>query len=267
MKYAFWNTQKNKNINIYLQTFLETYKPDVLGLAEYEADGEQLEWSLRKQGLDYVFIPKIGSRLDMFYKGNKKQVIHCNESKYYTIKIVPYDKRRQIISIVHLPSKMYSDDSGNEEILRDMLCDINTIRSSKQIKNLVVVGDFNMNPFESPMVNATALQAISSKEIVMRKKQRSYKDKSREFLYNPMWNFLGDEKCPIGSYYYSSPQNAAFYWNTFDQFIVNEELADEINLDKIEFVTNIGTLELGNKFGKPIVSDHFPLYFEIGEEK
>lgn len=266
MKYAFWNTHKREDINIYLQSFIEIYEPDVFALAEYEADGKCLENNLREKGLGYTFISKIGSRLDMFYKGSKKHVIHCNDSKYYTIKIVPYGKKKLILSITHMPSKRYSDEATNEEILREMLNNINKIRNSKHINNLVIVGDFNMNPFEAPMINATALQAISSKDIVTRRNQRIYKEKNREFLYNPMWNFLGDMKHPIGSYYYGSPQNAAFYWNTFDQFVVNSELADEINVDKIEFVRCIGALKLENENGEPTVSDHFPLYFEIGEE-
>lgn len=267
MKYAFWNTHNKENINTYLQGFIDEYRPDVLALAEYKADGKRLENFLRKNGLPYTFIPRIASRLDIFYIGNSKKVTHCSESKYYTIKILPYGKERQIISVVHFPSKMYQDDAGNEEILRDMLSDINRIRQNKKIKNIVMVGDFNMNPFESPMISATALQAISSREIVIRRGERVYKEKDREFFYNPMWNFLGDARNPVGSYYYKSPQNEALYWNTFDQFIVNKELADDIDLNKIKFVTSLGTIKLGNERGEPVVSDHFPLYFEIGEEK
>lgn len=267
MKYTFWNTHKNKDINVHLQNLIEEYSPDIVALAEYEANGEELENKLKLCGLDYVFISKIASRLDLFYKGNRKEVIHCNESKYYTIKIISNNKKKQIISIVHLPSKMYEDEFRNAEILKDMLEEIVAIKVDKHINNFVVMGDFNMNPYELPMINATALQAISSREIVKKRKQRIYNDKNRELLYNPMWNFLGDEKKPIGSYYYPTSQNAALYWNTFDQFIVNEKLVDVVDLSKIKFITTVGTLELADESGRPKVSDHFPLYFEIGEEE
>lgn len=267
MKYAFWNTHKNEDINEYLLKLVDAYRPDFLALSEYNAVGSQLEISLKKIDLEYTFIPKIGSRLDIFYKGNGKKVRHCAESEYYTIKIVPYGKSKQIIAIVHLPCKMYADQFGNEEILRDLLVDVNGVRKKKSIKNVVIVGDFNMNPYEPPMINATGLQAIASREIVLRRGSREYMKKTREFFYNPMWNFLGDEKNPIGSYYYRSPQNKAWYWNTFDQFIVSKDLADEVDLKKIEYINSIGTLKLGNDCGEPTVSDHFPLYFEIGEKR
>lgn len=218
-------------------------------------------------GLNYTFVPRIGSRLDIFYRGKFATVSHCADNKYFTIKKIPYGNKSQIVAVVHLPSKMYSSDGENAEILQEMLNAINKVKKRRHINKVVIVGDFNMNPYELPMIEATALQAISSRDIVIRRKQRKYNNKDREFYYNPMWNFLGDEKFPVGSYYYSSPQNKAMYWNTFDQFIVNEELASEVALDKIKIMQNIDTIPLANKNGEPIVSDHFPLYFEIGETK
>ncbi len=205
MKYIFWNTNRKIDINSYIEKIIEAYVPDFFGMAEYVADGKSLENELKKKGLNYVYIPKIGSRLDMLYKGDLNDVIHCSESEYYTIKIIPYERKRQIISVVHFPSKMYLDESGNAEIMHYMLQDIQEIKDKKKIKGVVILGDFNMNPFEAPMIEATALQAISSSEIVVQRKKRTYRSREREFFYNPMWNFLGDEKKPIGSFYYKSP--------------------------------------------------------------
>ena len=81
-----------------------------------------------------------------------------------------------------------------------------------------------------------------------------------------MWNFLGDEKKPIGSFYYKTPQNCAFYWNTFDQFVVNEALVNHVILEKIKFIDVVGKTVLHDKNGKPSVSDHYPLYFELKGE-
>lgn len=267
MVYIFWNTKNEEKINDYVEKIIEEYSPDFFGLAEYSADGFFLQNKLKKKGLEYAYIPRISSRLDMFYKGKVKEIIHCADSKYYTVKIMPYEKQSQIISIVHLPSKMYSDLSGNAEIVHDMLEDIKRIKEKKNINGVVIVGDFNMNPFESPMIEATALQAISSRKIVVEKKMRVYKDRNREFFYNPMWNFLGDEKFPIGSYYYKSASNSALFWNTFDQFIVNNIFANKVILEKIKFIDTVSDLPLYNRNGKPTVSDHFPLYFEIGERR
>lgn len=267
MKYAFWNTQKNEKTNSYLKELIEEYEPDFLGLAEYNGDGKQLENLLMSNGLDYVYLPKIGSRLDAFYRGSATQIGHYADAHHYTIKTIMCANKRVVVGIVHFPSKMYADEMENEEILREMLANIEMAKTKSRTNKVVIMGDFNMNPFESPMVAATGLQAISSGALVCRRKTRIYNRKSREFYYNPMWNFLGDEKSPIGSYYYKSPSNQAMYWNTFDQFIVNKELVKEVNLKKIKFINFIGTLQLGNERGEPTISDHFPLYFEIGEKE
>lgn len=266
MKYIFWNTNKKTGINQYLEKLLAVYAPDFLGLAEYNANGEALAKAMMAKGLEYAYIPGIGSRLDIFYKGKASKVVHCADSRYYTVKKIPYGRSWQFIVVVHLPSKLYSDNAnGNAEILREILADVAQSRAGGVTNKVVLVGDFNMNPFESPLVEATSLQAISSRAMVQRRQSRVFHGRNREFYYNPMWNFLGDEKYPVGSYYYKSPDNAAMYWNTFDQFIVNGELAEDVMVERTKLIDHIDTLQLANENGEPVVSDHFPLYFEIGE--
>lgn len=117
---------------------------------------------------------------------------------------------------------------------------------------------------EKPMIAASALQAVPSREIA-KKCSRVYKNKERIYYYNPMWNFLGDEKRPMGTYYHKSPGNRALYWNTFDQFVVSSALADKVNTERIEIISQIRGVTLTKKSGIPGVSDHFPIFFEIEE--
>lgn len=267
MKYLFWNTHNNEEINQYLCLLIEEYNPDFVGLAEFTSNGKDLEKLLIKKGLDYKFIPKIGSRVDILIKGKRKGIKHYRDCEFYAIKTIPGEKEKQIVVLVHFPCKQHADDHDYEEIIHLMLDDLEYVKRRVCTKNVVILGDFNLNPFDAPMINATSLQAISSKEIVIRREYRKYKKKQREFYYNPMWNFLGDRMLPPGSYYYTTPHNKALFWNTIDQFVVSKELANDVNLEKIKYITNVGGIELCNKYGHPSISDHFPLYFEIGEKE
>lgn len=263
MKYIFWNVQKIKDANIYLRKLIEFYRPDIVGLAEYAANGSDLTDALKSNGLCYAYSPKIGSRVDLFYRQDKVRIVHCGESTYFSVKVITYMGMKQIVAVVHMPSKLYKSDYDDIECLRELLDAIGKVKRERGIEHVIIMGDFNMNPFEGPMIAASALQAVPSGEIA-KKGFRNYHDKKREFYYNPMWNFLGDEKRPMGSYYYDSPGNEALYWNTFDQFVVSPSLVDEVKKDKIQFVNCFDEVVLENRNGKPKVSDHFPLYFEIG---
>lgn len=130
-------------------------------------------------------------------------------------------------------------------------------------RHTLVMGDFNVNPFEDPMVNADTLHALSSKNIA-RKLRRTVYEQSYDMFYNPMWNKLGDEK-GNGTYYYNTSQITNYYWNILDQFIVRPEIADMVNVDDIKIVTQVGEHDLRNKSGIPDkgISDHFPLYFRL----
>lgn len=130
-------------------------------------------------------------------------------------------------------------------------------------RNTLVMGDFNVNPFEASMVNVDTLYALSSKNIV-KKISRIVNGELYNMFYNPMWNKLGDEN-GNGSYYYNSSQITNYYWNILDQFIVRPEIADKVNIKNIKIVTSIDDYSLKNKSGLPKreISDHFPLYFKL----
>ena len=263
MKFIFWNIKKIKNANDYLENLIQFYQPDIIGMAEYASAGQNLVEKLNAAGIKYAYSPKIGSRVDVFYRSDKMQIIHCGENHYYSVKIFINGKNRWIIAIVHLPSKLHKNDYDDVEILHDLLDEVERVKLERGIDYVVIMGDFNMNPFESPMIAASGLQAVPSGKIA-KKENRIYRDRRRSFYYNPMWNFLGDEKRPMGSFFYNSPGNEAFYWNTFDQFVVSPSLVDEVRKESIHFVNRFEHIVLENRNGKPKVSDHFPLYFEIG---
>ncbi|MSU02140.1 endonuclease/exonuclease/phosphatase family protein [Tissierella pigra] len=128
----------------------------------------------------------------------------------------------------------------------------------------LVMGDFNINPFEDSMVNADTLHALSSKNIA-KKIRRIVYEESYDMFYNPMWNKLGDENGD-GTYYYNSSQITNYYWNILDQFIVRPEIADIVNVNDIKIITQVGKYILKKDSGIPDkgISDHFPLYFKLG---
>ena len=171
-----------------------------------------------------------------------------------------------IIAAIHLQSKMYQNET--EQIfsavrLREI---IEKAEKENGHSRTIVVGDFNMNPFEPGMVGADCLNSVIDKKIAERR-SRIIQGENRKYFYNPMWNFLGDmTKGPPGSYYYNSGRQINYYWNLFDQILVRPDLLDFFDFNTINIVTETGGVSLLSDSGKPDkikISDHLPLMFSL----
>jgi hypothetical protein len=131
----------------------------------------------------------------------------------------------------------------------------------------VLVGDLNMNPFESGMVSAAGLNATMARDQAS-KGFRTVQGRQYPFFYNPMWGHFGDrDRNPAGTYYRDSGQHVNYYWNMFDQVLIRPSLLDMFPQDGVEIVTHAGTAPLLTSGGAPDLakgSDHLPLLFRLG---
>lgn len=263
MRYLFWNTN-NKEIDNYLINIVNDYNPAIIALAEYNRSSDNLIHTMKHRlNKDYVELPPLACRVRIIVNEKLTNYIkHCHDHTNYTIKIVPYNSYydSHIIAFVHLPSKMYDNEEKNRRILERITLKINELDGSKNRK-ILIFGDFNLNPYEKPMIYFTGCNAVFSKDTAMKiYKGRDSKDDKFYYYYNPMWRFIGDNN--LGTYYYSKTSMHSIYWNTFDQFVVSPELIKDIK--DIKIIKNAGTESLFNKNGIPNVSDHFPLFFKLG---
>ena len=268
MRYLFWNTNK-KNVDEIIYRMVEEYNPTVLALAEYDKGIEKLVENIKVHtNKNYILIEKLACRVQILI--NEKlgdKIEHCADHTNYTIKILPYNSYNDnhIVAFVHLPSKMQDNREKNRHLLEQITCKINDLDDNRNRK-AVILGDFNLNPYEEAMTYFTGCNAVSSRNIAMKisRKDRSEIDKEYFYYYNPMWNFLGDFNDVNGTYYYDKTSDHSRYWNTFDQFVVSPALIRDIN--DIKIIKNVGGISLVNKNGIPNanISDHCPLYFKLG---
>lgn len=268
MRYLFWNTNK-KDVDNVICSMVDKYKPTVLALAECGKGIENLTENIRKNtNKNYVMIEQFACRVQILINEKlKDSLVHCADHTNYTIKILPFNsyQEKHIVAFVHLPSKMQDNREKNRHLLEQITCKINDLDNSRNRK-VIILGDFNLNPYEEAMTYLTGCNAVSSRNIAMKisRKDKSEKDKEYFYFYNPMWNYLGDFNDINGTYYYDKTSDHSRYWNTFDQFVVSPALIKDI--DEIEIIKSVGDISLMNKNGipDPKISDHYPLYFKLG---
>lgn len=264
MKYLFWNTNK-KIINDYLVKLSQNNDYDMIILAEYEDDINDLLKKMQKSKITMYKIMTNCKRIKILSKSKPNNIKHCNETEYYTIKILEVNKKeKQIIGAVHLPSKLYAKDEDRRMEISELVNDIEKLEYKYATNNTIIVGDFNADPFDGCMIKVTGLHSVSSKDVALKLK-RVVKKREYTMFYNPMWNKFGDYEGVAGTYYYSGGTAEEIFWHIFDQVIIRPQLISRFEEGKLNIITKIGDDILLKKDRKIMISDHLPIEFSIME--
>ena len=127
----------------------------------------------------------------------------------------------------------------------------------------VIIGDFNMNPFETGMVSADGFHAVMDRNIAS-KVSRTVGGKECKYFYNPMWQLMGDDQndC-LGTYYYRG-SHISYFWNTFDQVLLRPSLINYFQHKNLSIISKLRneTLIRNNKIDKK-VSAHLPILIKL----
>lgn len=268
MRYLFWNTNK-KDVNKILCKLIDKYYPTIIALAEYERNVDELVENIGLQtGKKYTALEKLACRVQILIIDSlSSKINHCADHTNYTIKVLPYNSYNDnhIVVFVHLPSKLRENREKNRHLLEQITLKVNQMDSKKDRK-VLMLGDFNVNPYEEPMTYLTGCNAVSARSVASKISRKDKNEKGKEYFYyyNPMWRFLGDNDNICGTYYYEKTEDHSRYWNTFDQFLVSPELIKDI--EEIEIIKTVDEIRLDIKNGvpNPQISDHYPLFFRLG---
>ena len=266
LTFLFWNINR-KPLSDAIATIAERESVDVVILAECTIDAGDLLKRLNQREAVFHFVAIRSAPIVILTKFPGHFLAPVADGPRFAIHRLSLPLRQEIlVGSLHFPSKLHwSGESQAMEcaVVHDAISDVeHRVGHSRT----VLVGDFNMNPFEAGMVGARGLHGVMSRTIAGRDK-RIVQGKSYPFFYNPMWGHLSEwPDRPIGSYYFDSAQHINYFWNTFDQVLVRPALMDKLRSDQVRILDKIGDLTLADKDGHPDRangSDHFPLLFKL----
>jgi hypothetical protein len=174
-----------------------------------------------------------------------------------------------LLVALHLPSKLFL--SAEEQALLAPRTSQMIERLEKRLghRRTIVIGDFNMNPFEAGLVSSEGFHATMARSIAA-KESRTVLGQARRYFYNPMWSLLGDYSTgPPGTFFYSSSSPLAFFWNTFDQVLLRPALANFFQPGDVRVIDSVGSKSLLTSAGLPdhAASDHLPLFAAVRLEE
>lgn len=156
MRFLFWNTHNNKDINHILCDIIVEQKINVAILAEYEDIIEDLINNLDLKGVKMKCYPSIGcDRLTIF--GTLRAVRQSRQSKYYSMQII---NDKWLLCGVHLPSQMWADERTQILAFQSVVHDIELAEKESSLDKSIVVGDFNQNPYDDGCLGALGFHGI-----------------------------------------------------------------------------------------------------------
>lgn len=263
MKYLFWNTNNNKDINGTICELVVEHEISFVVLAEYSAEVKELIELLACHNVSMSEYPNCSERITIL--GQVQSIEPRTDTDHAIIRII---NQKDILCCVHLNSKIFSGHEDHREIIIEQIIkDIRDIEQELETENTIVVGDFNLNPYDASFINARYFHGLPVYADA-RRRSRIVADKECYMFYNPMWNFLGDFKQPYGTYYHGGSEALNAFWNIYDQVIIRPALRDRFVSKSLKIITETKTMFLLNNKGHPNkkISDHLPIVFEIKED-
>jgi len=203
------------------------------------------------------FDPKLMQRLPLPVPSDRFDIWHL---------ILPLQEEL-LLSVVHGLDKRNNSPAKQELFLQQVVAALSYLENKVGHGRSIVLGDFNANPFESPIASASGMHAVISRAIAQSDPRRML-NQSYPYFYNPMWNLYGDE--PLSSapatYYYRGSDPHELYWHMLDQVLIRPSLLNRFDFGALDIVTAVRGTELTGATGTPDrtrFSDHLPVVFGV----
>jgi hypothetical protein len=253
----------------HLIRMVSSYDVDVLLLAESGFAPAEMVKALNIENMGtYCYPESNSSRIQLFSRLSDTAVVDqfndSSDGRLTIRRLTTASGTVLLLAALHFQSRMVwdaEDQALQATVLRRDIADTEDLVGHQRT---VLVGDFNMNPFDSGVIGAQALNAVMTRELA-RSEERTVAGRPYRFFYNPMWACFGDRTPgPPGTYFHSSSSPRSYYWHVFDQVLLRPELMDA--LTELRILEGDGHESLLTGRGRPRsdeASDHLPLMFRL----
>lgn len=169
-----------------------------------------------------------------------------------------------LIAGLHAYDRWNCDPSLRIDLGGKVMADVWNLSESTKCRNIVVIGDFNANPYDPEMVQPNSYNAVLFRDVIERSESCMYAEKRFKRLYNPILHFISEERKTYGSFYFLDSGKPGPIWNCLDQALVSKALAGKVT--NLSYPRTVGGKSLMKRV-KPdsTVSDHLPLVVTMSE--
>jgi exonuclease III len=198
MKIGFWNINQNTHAGIktLIAMWADAHDLDILVLLECKISDPDLEESLNQINMsNYMaspsFLPKpyfrVFTKFDKAYSSPVKDAPRIQAREI----IEPFVGRFSLV-LVHYPSKLHWQEQDQNAGASELGRFVEDLENQVGHDRTLILGDFNMHPFQAGMVQTTGLHATMDKRTALQQ-SRVVNGREYKFFYNPMWSFFGEK--------------------------------------------------------------------------
>ncbi|MBP3471759.1 MAG: endonuclease/exonuclease/phosphatase family protein [Paraprevotella sp.] len=275
MNFLFWNIHKKTSFYQSIGMMMQNYDINILMIAELEENemGNLLSAINSVYGKEeFVHIPGYNWKKVMVFAQKDIKIAAFDESgtRICAFKIFSEILQKDIILFpLHFYDKYnFGTEEQNERIIKikDFIEEVEN-RNSPNEKMSIVCGDFNLNPYETPMIKTRGMHAVMDRRIA-EKEKRTVEGNDYHYFYNPMWGFYGDNGkggTICGTYFLNRSCHIELFWHLLDQVIIRPKLMEYFDDKGLEIITQIDDKHLllneKGKIDPKKYSDHLPLKF------
>lgn len=261
---VFWNLKRKSLTNLVAELALAN-EADVLVLVECSAPVSQTLQALRSHVDQNFFVPEYISddRFHCFCRDVALDLteVHCGFRT--SVRKLQLGTTSALLGLIHGVDIRNYDSESRQSLAQSLADEVRFVNSEQNNNRMILMGDFNMNPFDPGMNLAMGFNAMMTKTCVERG-QRTFLGKKYDFYYNPMWSLFGDgSKGPAGTCYDTSNQGR-YGWSMLDQVILNYSIVH--GFESVRILTHAGRHCLVDANGRPdalSASDHLPIILEL----
>lgn len=268
LSFLLWNINR-KQPRDQLARLVERHRIDVLILLEsgFSSPGDVLALLNATAQPLFSLPPSKVKPVQIFTRFSRAFTEELVDDKRLTIRRITLPTREPfLLAAVHFPSKLWMKDPSQDVECGHLSRRIAEAEVAAGFARTLLVGDLNMNPFQSGMVAAGSLNAVMTRQLAERRTRR-VQGRDYPFFYSPMWGLHGDgTPGPAGTYYRDSSDHHDYFWNMFDQVLVRPDLLPFFRNRDLEILAEDGVASLLDAEGRPDatnISDHLPLLFKL----
>ena len=264
----FWNVQK-KDLTTQIVNLARSKDVDILVLAENIISPIQLIQGLNTDGPYYFQNHPLSfcQKITIVTKFHYDSIVPVEEDNRLTVRRVQLPTGEDfLLTALHLVDKRSFTAESQNEAASLVANQLIRVEARHKVNRHIVVGDFNMNPFETGMIKANGFHGTMSSEVAGRG-SRTVQQREYPYFYNPTWSLFGDlNKDVSGTYYYQHAEHVCYEWNVFDQVLIRPSMVDNFVKGSLEIIHSDGVTSLltnRNVPNKTTYSDHLPLFFKL----
>jgi len=257
---VFWNVN-NKDLTDSVCALASSTGTDALVLNENSVSSGRTLAALQREVSSDFYIPGTRSeeRFHCFCRSPRFDMSELHSSRRTSMRKCEIGSVGVLLILVHGLDIRNNDEQIRQQYVHLLARDVSSAKKLHNTNNLVLLGDFNMNPYDRPMNLAAGFNAMMTRKCVT-PGYRTFQDERYDFYYNPMWGLFGDKNPgPAGTVYDISNQGP-YGWSMIDQVLIHHSIVGLFN--DVAIVTEAGTVSLMDENGRPDSknrSDHFPI--------